>query len=290
MPRTLPRRAGTAAMMVVVLYCALGLASGAARADTPPDETASCIASVEQAQLARYQGKLRAARDGFARCSSETCPAPIRSDCTRWLQDAEARLPSARIVASWADGTPAAGLRVYVDGERVGDVDHAAVDVDPGEHTFRVEVDGGRPVEAKAVFRDGEKDRAISVAFVRLAPPAAAAATPGAIERPVPLGFYVAAGGGLASLAIFGAVGFDAMEQLNTMRSSSCAQAHACPDAPAARERLLISNIGEIAGGAALAVAVWLYLTRKAAEPPPRTTAALGAGARGAWAVVETAF
>lgn len=285
-----PRRARAIALCLSVAPLAI---VKSARADTPADETAACVATVERAQLARYQGKLRAARAGFARCARESCPTAIRTDCASWLADADEKLPSVIVVAAWEDGAPAPGVVVSVDGERViGDVEHRGVTLDPGDHGFRFDVDGGRSVDARYVLREGEKGRVLRVTFARAprAPSTVPTASSPEPHRPVPLSVYVVAGAGVAALAAFGVVGLQATSDLNAMRASPCARTHDCADAPAARARLLISNVGELAGAGALAVAAWLYLTRKSEGAAPRTTATFGAGAREVWAGVQTTF
>ena len=281
------------ALALCVMAAPLAAASSVrpARADAPTDETTACVASVERAQLARYQGKLGAARDGFARCARDTCPVAIRTDCATWLADANARLSSVIVVGAWEDGSAARGVVVHVDGQRVvGDVEHQAATLDPGDHGFRFEVDGGRSVEARYVLREGEKGRVLRVTFARTPSAATTPATEAATHRPIPLSVYVVAGAGVAALAGFGIVGLQAISDLNAMRASPCGQRHDCPDAPAARERLLISNVGELAGASALAIATWLFLTRKSEGAAPRTTATFGAGSREIWARFQTTF
>ena len=285
------RAARALALCLVAAPLAIGLRVSVARADAPTDETAACVASVERAQLARYQGKLGAARDGFARCARDTCPLAIRTDCATWVADADARLSSVIVVGAWEDGGAASGLVVYVDGQRVvGDVEHQAVALDPGDHGFRFEVEGGRVVEARYVLREAEKGRVLRVTFARTPSAASTSAPEAPTRRPIPLSVYVVAGAGVAALAGFGVVGLQAISDLNAMRASPCGQRHDCPDAPAARERLLISNVGELAGASALAVATWLFLTRKSEANTPRTTAMFGVGSREVWARFQTTF
>jgi hypothetical protein len=104
------------------------------------DEKQVCLRAVEHAQLVRLDGKLREAREGFMTCARAVCPDAIRQDCTRWVTEVDASLPTVVFEAVWADGRDVAGLTVMLDGQPLADAGAGrAVALDPGKHTFRFE-------------------------------------------------------------------------------------------------------------------------------------------------------
>src|ERR1700722_11458901 len=107
------------------------------------DEKQVCVRAVEHAQLVRLDGKLREAREGFMTCARPVCPDAIRQDCTRWVAEVDASLPTVVIDAVWANGGDVAGLSVLLDGQPLAAAGAGrAVALDPGTHTFRFEAPG----------------------------------------------------------------------------------------------------------------------------------------------------
>jgi hypothetical protein len=287
-------------MPVRVAYLALAplvlLVAGEARLRAA-DEKEVCIRAVEHAQVARLDGKLREAREGFVTCARAVCPEAIRQDCTRWVTDVDASLPSVVFEAMWVDGRDAIGMRVLVDGKTLADTEPGrAVVLDPGEHTFRFEVAGAVPVETRNVIREGEKNRVVRVTFTPPAPPPPPAPTgdtvapssrssstsvpapanlwqpmPAAEQRPraagrspIPLAAYILGGVGLASLAGFGYLAIDGTSRLDGMRSGpgSCAPNCRPSDVTSARNEILAGDILGYVGIAATGFAIWLALAR----------------------------
>ena len=256
----------------------------------------ACIRAVEHAQVARIDGKLREAREGFVTCARAVCPEAIRQDCTRWVTDVDASIPSVVFEAVWVDGHDATGTRVLIDGKPTDAEPGRAVVLDPGEHTFHFEVAGAAPVETRNVVREGEKNRIVRVTFTPLTPPAPPAPTgeavappsgssstsvpapanlwqpvPSAEQRPhaagrgpIPLAAYILGGVGLASFAGFGYLAIDGTSRLDGMRSGpgSCAPDCKAPDVNSARNEILAGDILGYVGLAATGVAIWLALAR----------------------------
>jgi hypothetical protein len=278
----------------VLLLAALAmvpLSPGSARGD----EKDVCVRAVERAQVARLDGKLRRAREGFVICARPVCPDAIREDCTRWVGEVDASLPSVVFEAVWADGRDVTGMTVRVDGQIVTGSDAGrAVPLDPGEHSFRFEVVGAAAVEAHNVIREGEKNRILQVTFTPVTAPEAAAApgplpaapttpapadlwrdpgteaarTPGS-RGPVPPLAWVLGGVGLLSFGGFAYLGLSGTGQLDSLRATCV---HTCnpSDVNAARNQILAGDILGIVGLAATGVAAWLVLAR----PSATTTAA----------------
>jgi hypothetical protein len=270
---------------VVALALAAGLLTPAARAD----EKDVCVKAVERAQVARLDGKLRKARDGFVICARPVCPDAIREDCTRWVGEVEASLPSVVFEGVWADGRDVTEMSVRLDGQPLAGADAGrAVPLDPGEHTFHFEVSGAAPVETHNVIREGEKNRILQVTFTPVAAPEAALtpqpaastttpAPPGlwrdpgtedtahvSASRPIPVLAWVLGGVGLASFGGFAYLGLSGTGKLDSLRST-CAPTCNPSDVTAARNQILVGDILGFVGLAATGVAAWLVLTRPAA-------------------------
>lgn len=282
-----------ARLALVSLVLLLVRATPADAADEKDKEV--CIRAVEHAQVARLDGKLREAREGFVTCARAVCPEAIRQDCTRWVTDVDASLPSVVFEAVWADGHDATGMRVLVDGKPLADTEPGrAVVLDPGEHTFRFEVAGATPVETRNVVREGEKNRSVRVTFTPLAPaaplptadsapPSSASSSaytpapanlwqpaPAAEQRPqagrgtIPLAAYILGGAALSSFAGFGYLAIDGTNRLDGMRSGPDRCAPTCnpSDVTSARNEVLAGDILGYVGIAAAGVAIWLALAR----------------------------
>lgn len=285
-------RAASLALAALVLLVATERRAGA----TDDKDKEVCIRAVEHAQVARLDGKLLEARAGFVTCARAVCPDAIRQDCTRWVTDVDASLPSVVFEAVWADGRDATGTRVLIDGKPLADHEPGrAVILDPGEHTFHFEVTGATPVETRNVIREGEKNRIIRATFTPSAPaPAPASATtqppdtsassvpasagtaaPANLwqpvpppeqpaHRPIPIAAYVLGGVALASFGAFAYLGLDGTSRLDAMRSGAnpCAPWCKADSVSSARNEVLAGDILGFAGLAAAGVATWLALAR----------------------------
>ena len=204
------------------------------------DEKEACVRAVEHGQLSRLDGKLRAARAAFVTCARPVCPDAIREDCTRWVTEVDASLPSVVIDAVWADGRDVTGMTVLLDGQPLAGADGGrAVALDPGEHAFRFEVAGAAPVDARHVIREGEKNRILLVTFnaripSTLVPPAPSATSapaglwrvpgaedgrkPAATRASLPIAPLVLGGVGLLGFGGFAYFGLSGTSQLDSMR------------------------------------------------------------------------
>jgi hypothetical protein len=136
---------------------AMAAAPLVAHADVPKAE---CIQANTTAQDARRELKFSAARQQLARCGDPSCPAVIRDDCTRRLDELEKAQPTIVFDAKDASGHDVSAVKVTVDGKPLADkVTGAALVVDPGEHTFTFTVPGGAPVTQTFIIKEGVKDR-----------------------------------------------------------------------------------------------------------------------------------
>jgi hypothetical protein len=275
---------------VVPAFLALllgGLMAGDARA---ADDKEVCVRAVEHAQNVRLDGKLREAREGFMTCARAVCPDAIRQDCTRWVTEVDASLPSIVFEAVWADGHDVTGMTVSLDGKPLAGAEPGrAVPLDPGEHTFRFDVAGAASIETRNVVREGEKNRILRVTFTPSAPAeATVVATPAPVtttassyappppglwqsmppdegrlhpakRNPIPIAAFVFGGVGVAGLGGFAYFSLSGTGRLDSMRSTC---EHTCnqSDVTSARNEILVGDILGYVGLAAAGVAVWLAL------------------------------
>lgn len=126
----------------------------------------ACLAASEKGQRARSAGKLREARDHFLVCGGEGCPGMVRRDCAQWQSEVIGMLPSVVFGAKDKQGRDMFDVSVSMDGEvLVKKLDGKSVAVDPGPHTFRFEAAGLGPLVERALVKEGEKSRVITVSF-----------------------------------------------------------------------------------------------------------------------------
>ena len=237
---------------------ALVLASGLARAD------ATCISAYEQTQTLRKDGKPLAAKAQAAVCARESCPALLVKDCTKWLNELDAAIPTVVLDPR----TPAGGLRtdvrVKVDGMIVSEkLDPKPLAVEPGSHSFVFEADGATPAERTILLRDGEKNKKVSVTMT----PAGDASA-----RPIPLGVWIFGGASLVALATSAVFALDGLGKKSDLES--CKPRCSSSDVDAMSSSFTLADVALGAGVMAGAAAVYLFLTR-----PPAEATAVTAGA-----------
>lgn len=233
-------------------------------------ESSTCIASAEQGQRARYDGKLRTARDAFVVCARTTCPAQIHDDCTRWLAEIETSLPSVVPGAQWSDGQDVLAARFTIDGTAV-EATGRALPIDPGEHELVVtHPDARAPVTRSFVVREGEKNRSLRIELERqavvVAPPPP---PPSARRRPVPVASWVLGGVALAGAGVAAGLWISGRSGLDDLRAE-CGHRCAEGDVDGQRTKLLVGDVAIVAGAVALGAATWFFLRR----PTVPTTAA----------------
>jgi hypothetical protein len=203
-----------------------------ARADTKQE----CLAAYDKAQTLIQSNKLVAAREQLLVCGKAACPSFVSDDCGKWLSDVDTRTPTVVIDARSPDGQDAVDVTVEVDGKPLlSKIEGRAMPLDPGEHVFRFQMSGARPIERRFVIHESVKGRHISVQFesdAATAPSAAPAATQsapapatvssaresptskkGGVGAPV----YVLGGLGLLGMASFAYFGLDYDHRLNDL-------------------------------------------------------------------------
>jgi hypothetical protein len=282
-----PRRCLT----VPIAIAALTWASAPALADVTKGQ---CVDANGKAQELRREGKLGEAREQLRLCSVPSCPAIVRDDCTKRLDDLERAQPTIAFEVKDATGADFSVVTVFVDGKPLAThLVGTALPVDVGEHVFTFEVSGQPRVSRTLVITEGEKGRreriVIGTADARPSPPASSptpepkgadsaastSATSATVEPTTKDGGMgpqrvlglVAGGVGAAGIVAGGIFGLMAISQKN-QQASDCGSGPGCKnydqavsDRSATLTDSTISTVGFIAGGALLVAGVTLVLT-----------------------------
>lgn len=244
---------------LVPIGLAITLLAPAARAD---DDTARCIASYERGQMKRKEQKLLDARADFETCSREGCPDLARRDCVVWLREVDASMPSLVVAARTAAGADIRDATLFVDARRVQDtLSGAAVEVEPGEHTVRVQAPDGRAAETSVVAVLGEKNR-----LVRLTIAEPTRRVPETPREPATSPWPVVLGG-VALVAIAAGVTLDLVgsSDLRALRND-CAPGCDASDVDASRTKIILGDALVGAGIVTGAVAIYLALSGRRAS------------------------
>jgi hypothetical protein len=231
-------------------------ASGEALADGA--SASQCAASYANAQLLRQRGKLLAAREAARVCASASCPAVGRSDCTTWVAELDREVPSVVIVARGESPTDVRAPRVVIDGTPRSDAASGrAIEIDPGDHTVRVERDGDVPIEQTVTVFQGERDRVLRFELhpVREAPKP----EPVAVPSPSTPSYVPAIALGATAAIAFGVsawLGVTGRSDLSTLRST-CAPSCTDQEVDPVRRKLVASDV--LLGVGVVATAVGIY-------------------------------
>jgi hypothetical protein len=254
-------RARSTALALAVAGSALAPRALAQGSDDPIKQ--ACVADYDETQTLRQRGSLRSARDKALACSQEQCPAIVKKDCAQWLGEIDAALPRVSFAVKDASGQDTLAARVFMDGQPLlPKLDGSATAVDPGERTFRVEIDGKPPQEQRVIIREGEKGRVLEFSF------ADGAATPGGEEsRPfqgdgassgIPTASWVLGGVGLVGVGLFATFGAIGLSEKSDAEDPSGGCAPSCSDdeVSSIRTKFLVADISLGVGIAALGAAV----------------------------------
>lgn len=250
-----------------VIACVL-FASRTAAAEAP-----TCKETYEQSQqlmkpAASGESTLLRARSMLQACTRMECKEWLVADCSRWLGEVEARIPTVVFAAKNTAGRDLTDVRVLnkAGEEIVSSLDGHAIDVEPGAHTFVFVMRDGKRREQNALVREGAKSQAITATFDASPEELARANPPGRGERPPeaprPLRWvgYGTAGLGLVGLGIGGLFGLQAISKKNEAR---CDATNYCDDPGAlddSRSAARIATAGFVTGGILVAAGVALIL------------------------------
>jgi hypothetical protein len=248
---------------------ALAVWSLPAPAQTPPDVDA-CLAAHEQGQIARKHDKLLDARHAFTMCAVDACPKLARDDCSTWLGEVDALVPSIELSVKDSNGAPVPSARCTVDGSPIeAPVEARAIPLDPGPHALHCEADGVPPVERALAITAGEKRRRVEIVFDATKPSSTATATatptstalPKPPPSPVPL--FIVGGVALAAFATFAYLGETGVSTEDNLRAT-CKPSCQASAVSAVRTRYNVADVFLGAGLVATGITAWLYFSRRA--------------------------
>lgn len=253
------------------LACALVAGLTAASTNASAD-LGACLQSAERAQALRRGGGLRQARAQLISCSAAACPNAVRADCSRWLGEVEAALPSVILQARDASGQDVVDAKVTIDGvvqQRA--LDGLAIPLDPGTRVFRFEAGGREPVQQILALREGEKSRLVSAVLVRPPSPSdPGAVVPDAPRRSaVPAAAWLVGGAGLLMVGGGVVLWVRGVNERDDLRDR-CASPSSCTasSVDAAKTELRIGDILVGAGALAIGASVWIALRSSAPASP----------------------
>lgn len=236
-----------------------------------------CIAAAESGQQLRSTGRLIDARKALAACTASACPAIVRRDCGRWIEEIDAAQPSITVKLEESGGADSPDGRVLVDGEPMPrGADGRSTPLDPGVHKL-VWARAGGDVEQEVVIREGERNRVIVLRVAAKGPRPTTDMTdvpapPPRAQSPLP---YVVGGLGIALVGAGGTLWGVGLNDRSNL-SATCAAAHACAqsDIDASRTKLIVGDVLIGVGVLAVAGAIFLFLNQSR-EATPRPALAL---------------
>ncbi len=245
-----------------------------ARAANP--STGDCLKANNSSVELRNDNKLQAARAQLLICAAKTCPADVRKECLRRIDEINAAIPTIIFEAKDGSGKDLSAVTVTMDGQLFADkLDGTALPVDPGEHTFTFEAEGQPILKEQFVIREAQKERRESITLGEAPPPPPQGKK---VEEPPPLlppasetGLgtqrvlaIVAGVLGLAGVGVGSVFGLQAMSKRNDAQS-------ACPNVclnqgdsdkwSDALKSARISDVAFVAGGAGLVGGALLWAT-----------------------------
>lgn len=269
-------------------YGALTLVFSDRSAAAADPTMADCLAASDGSIALRNEHKLRAARQQLLVCAAASCPADIRVECSRHVDEVNAAIPTIVFEAKDQSGNDVSAVKVTMDGQPLAErLEGTAISLDPGEHSFTFQAFGQPTIEKQFVILEGQKGRRETVSFGTGAPaaaggpPASPEAQPGAVSA-VPaerspqgdaqrISGLVVAGIGVAGLGIGALFGVQAMSKRDDA-------IHACPNQCASQDGVNlwhdaktagnVSTAAFVIGGVALAggAALWFTAPRSSSQ------------------------
>lgn len=258
-------RRSLAVIACVSVFALPRLAFAAGNAD-------ACIAASEHAQELRNAGKLTAARDELVSCSKPECPKIVQQDCTRWMGEVLAALPTVVPAAKDPNGKDIVEGKFLIDGKVATDLlDGKPVQVDTGVHVFRIEAKGMKPAEERVVVRSGEQNRVVTWKLEAappepISPPEPTTPSPAPVTEPprrnVPILPIALGAAGVVLMGVGLVLDLTATGSAHDLRNG-CAPNCAQSDVDEIKTRYAIAGITAGVGAAALIAGGVLYFARK---------------------------
>jgi len=234
-------------------------------------DTKACVEASDKGQALRDDGKLRPSREEFLKCAAPQCPSVVRNECSRWVAEVDARIPTVVFGVHDPRGNDIGVVKIAMDGVEIANrADGRAVSVDPGEHKFKFDAAEGQ-VERSFVVREGEKARVLSVTLqaprseatqtASIVPPVVNAPPPDTTQRAssVPTGTFIFGGLSLVAFAGFGYFWVSAVDEAKNLRDT-CTPNCATADTSPAMTKALIADVSLGVGIASALTAAGFYV------------------------------
>jgi hypothetical protein len=261
-------------------------------------EPTKCASAYEHAQELRAERRLRDALGALKDCIDPSCPEFVRTECSRWLDEVETSMPSV-VLSAQKDGKESQSVRVLIDDAPLAErLDGRSIVVDPGPHTLTFVAQNEKPIQLQLVFREGEKNRLVTVTFGQADAPKPSAVEPVQPVRSEPSSpnwlAYGLGGVGLLGVGGFIAFGLWGNSELSD-KEHSCAPACSDSEVSSIRTKYHLADISLGVGVVSLGVAGYLLLSSPKAEAQRATTSSapnldVGLLHHGGYAVMRTRF
>ncbi len=275
-------------LLGVVMLAALGVVAVAPAARA--DDKEECFNSAEKAQKLKNDKKLSAARQQVLVCARDVCPAVVKSDCVKWLNEIDTAIPTVTVRARDKDNHDVVDVKVYVDGQLLlSKLQGTSVPIDPGQHKVRYEFPNGQSTEETVLIAEGEKDRVLRVEMKSSGAVEASgggSTSAGGSSQPPPggeekkggvgVGPWIVGGIGLASLIGFGIMEIPIQTGASDLQNG-CGKTKSCTQAQIDSVQNLYVPAGILmgVGFAGLAVGVtWLIIAAATGGKPHEAPAA----------------
>ena len=234
---------------------------GSARSAAAESSVEACIRANEGAQRKIQQNSLIDARAELNECLPASCPQAIREDCSKLHAEVDAAIPTLVVEARDAFGRPLKNATFTLDGKPLpASAGAGPFELDPGEHSLRVEAPGLPSETLDFSVERGAKNHPESVQLVKK--------DKGPLLRGIGL---ASAGMGAAAL------GFGVYYGIKAKLTYDDALEH-CTDPPArcdaqgvsgggdAHRQARIATTSLVVGGLLLAGGAYLYFTNPQAK------------------------
>jgi hypothetical protein len=239
------------ALATAGLACVL-LVGASAQAHAQPSAVEVCVSQHVEAQRARLRGELLRAREQLLMCAQSGCPALVANDCTTWLTEVEASVPTIVLAVADAEGRDVRDVKVVANGRPLAEhLDGKAIALDPGSYELTFEAEGHTPLGTQLTIHQAEKNRIVRVQLAR------APAADGA-NRGIPVLSYVLGGVAVVGLGTFAYFGLRGASEHGDAEESCAPE---CPRAKvdAIERHYGIADVGLGVGIASAAAAVIVY-------------------------------
>ncbi len=266
-----------AALLLSAAQAVAQTSSEAVAKESEEDIGLACLKSHERSQQLDFAGDLLQAREALRDCSKPACPDLVRADCLEWLVNLQRKVPSL-VFSTRSSRGPEPGARVYLDGQLVPDAATGnAIEINPGPHDIRFELEGFAPQSQRVILPIGEKRRVIEAVFVSNEPeppkpaPRTSPTTTSKTSRPVPVATYVFGGIALAAAGAGTYLGLTTLDEFDEAQNS-CGPDCSEQRVDEIRRRGLLSDVFFGVGLVSAGLSAYFYFTRPArseqAEPP----------------------